>query len=93
MLKKTNMAVMQIDMTCEACESGLMRPTGLTLTSLPPLYPHRCTGCGRTETYQVTYPSIGYEAIKPVEPHNFCPRCGKRNSPDLIHTCTPPEGM
>ena len=25
------------------------------------------------------------------EPHNFCPRCGKR-TPDLttIHTCTPP---
>ena len=20
----------------------------------------------------------------------FCPRCGKRNSADLIHTCTPP---
>jgi hypothetical protein len=27
------------------------------------------------------------------EPHNFCPRCGKRTA-DLttIHTCTPPEG-
>ena len=26
------------------------------------------------------------------EPHNFCPRCGKR-TPDLttIHTCTPPK--
>ena len=22
---------------------------------------------------------------------NFCPHCGKRNSADLIHTCTPPE--
>ena len=28
------------------------------------------------------------------EPHNFCPRCGKR-TPDLtaIHTCTPPRGL
>jgi NADH pyrophosphatase NudC (nudix superfamily) len=21
---------------------------------------------------------------------NFCPRCGKRNYPNSIHTCTPP---
>jgi len=25
------------------------------------------------------------------EPHNFCPDCGKRNAPGLIHTCTPPQ--
>ena len=27
------------------------------------------------------------------EPHNFCPRCGKRApDPTTIHTCTPPKG-
>jgi len=27
------------------------------------------------------------------EPHNFCPRCGKRTpDPTTIHTCTPPQG-
>jgi len=33
-----------------------------------------------------------YDALL-QEPHNFCPRCGKR-TPDLttIHTCTPPKG-
>ena len=25
-----------------------------------------------------------------AQPPAFCPRCGKRNSADLIHTCTPP---
>ena len=28
-----------------------------------------------------------------LKDRNFCPRCGKRNAADLIHTCTPPEGM
>jgi hypothetical protein len=23
--------------------------------------------------------------------NNFCPRCGKRDAADLIHTCTPPD--
>jgi len=28
------------------------------------------------------------------EPHNFCPRCGKRTpDPTTIHTCTPPQQM
>jgi hypothetical protein len=28
------------------------------------------------------------------EPHNFCPRCGKRTpDPTTIHTCTPPRGL
>ena len=38
--------------------------------------------------------SLQKALAQPVqEPHNFCPRCGKRTA-DLttIHTCTPPEG-
>lgn len=31
-----------------------------------------------------------YDAPQQQEPHNFCPRCGKRTKD--IHTCTPPEG-
>ena len=32
---------------------------------------------------------------QPLEPRNFCSRCGKRRGGDVnyIHTCTPPRGL
>ena len=29
---------------------GEMRTNGITLTTNPPMYPHTCTACGRTDT-------------------------------------------
>ena len=49
----------EIDKKCEC--GGEMRPTGLCLTMKPPLFPHTCNKCGKTETYNVTYPYIKYE--------------------------------
>lgn len=30
---------------------------------------------------------------RPPKPHNFCPDCGKRNAPGLIHTCAPVDAV
>lgn len=47
-----------IKKVCDRCKSGEMKPTGSTLTSLPPQYAHQCEVCGNQETYGVIYPSV-----------------------------------
>lgn len=46
------------DYKCDTCNEGHMRPTGMTLTSYPPQYPHICNSCGIAKTFRVTYPRI-----------------------------------
>ena len=46
----------EVDMTCDKCKKGVMRPTGIVLTSYPAQYEHVCTNCGEKELYEVTYP-------------------------------------
>ena len=45
-----------VDMLCEKCKTGVMRPTGIVLTSNPPQYPHKCNYCGNKEVYDTCYP-------------------------------------
>lgn len=45
-----------IDMICEKCKTGVMRPTGIVLTSNPLQYPHKCDYCGNEEVYDKCYP-------------------------------------
>lgn len=61
---RTRMAPVEIDKAC-SCTIGRMRPTGVTLTVCPPIYPHECNRCGRRENYKVSYPYITYEVAQP----------------------------
>lgn len=36
---------------------------GVTLTTYPPLYPHRCPKCGTTQNLNNCYPCISYEPL------------------------------
>jgi transposase-like protein len=51
----------QVDERCPVCGQGWMRPTGITLMSNPPQYPHKCTSCAYEQTYSVRYPYIVHE--------------------------------
>ena len=48
----------QADEKCPVCRNGWMRPNGIVLQGTPPQYPHKCTSCNYTATYQVRYPYI-----------------------------------
>ena len=52
------MVPIEVDMMCDACGLGFMRPTGITLLSSPPKYKHSCTNCHKEETYARVYPHI-----------------------------------
>lgn len=59
---RTPIQLVEVDKGC-ICNIGRMRPTGTVLTSIPPKYPHACNRCGRTETYEVSYP---YQTHEPM---------------------------
>jgi hypothetical protein len=58
---KTELVSYRYDRGCMCGPEGRMRPTGLTLLTDPPRYPHKCTACGREETFLVSYPYLGHE--------------------------------
>lgn len=57
-----------IDYGCDKCGSGFMRYTGLSLSSHPPQFVHRCNKCGYEETYRESYPHIEYRTVDSPEP-------------------------
>lgn len=61
MERKTEVRPIKVDMICDVCGKGWMRPTNVTLTVYPPLYPHVCDKCGHTENYSKCYPYIEWE--------------------------------
>ena len=48
---------------CDKCGKGEMLSTGITLTTMPPQYPHKCTACDNTDTFFKRYPYKSYEII------------------------------
>ena len=52
-----------VDMKCNVCNKGVMRPTGETLLSNPQGYIHRCENCGKLEVYTCVYPHIETECM------------------------------
>lgn len=48
---------------CDDCQEYEMVPTGIILTVNPPLYPHKCPGCGATRNFKEKYPKVEYKFI------------------------------
>ena len=50
----------QVTMQCEECGKGNMEVVeeSIFLATYPPRYSHKCTNCGRVETYSKQYPYI-----------------------------------
>lgn len=55
--------VHQIDYQCDECGKGVMRWTGMVLTSMPAQFPHGCTECSARGNYLVRYPSTEYREV------------------------------
>lgn len=54
----------KISYNCDKCGQGDMLPTGLTLTSNPPQYPHICDVCGHKQTFKnKSYPIIVHRKV------------------------------
>ena len=45
---------------CDECGTGKMLPTGYTLTSFPPQYPHSCDSCGAYQVLGRCYPLVEF---------------------------------
>lgn len=53
---KTRVKMYSVEYVCDECRKGVMQSTGITLTSNPPQYPHRCNKCGAEQTFMECYP-------------------------------------
>jgi len=65
-IEKHPVKVVMVNQRCDACKTGYMTPTGITLPSYPPKYEHRCNNCKATTTYESTYPHTEYEYITEI---------------------------
>ena len=51
----------RVNLTCPICKEGYMFPTGIVLTSIPPLHQHQCNSCGYITNLEAKYPY--YDAV------------------------------
>lgn len=59
---KYEVKTFKVEMKCDKCGKGYMRPTGnVALATYPLQYPHECTNCGHIEIYTRKYPYEVYE--------------------------------
>jgi hypothetical protein len=48
---------------CDKCGDGIMEYSGISYSTNPPMYPHKCSKCGNPETVDNIYPRIEYENV------------------------------
>lgn len=58
---KYKLSMYEVDMICDKCSDGHMRPDGVVLLSDPPKYPHTCDNCGATAVFPFMYPRVMYK--------------------------------
>jgi len=53
----------RLDFKCPECETGYLRPTGIVLSTFPPMYPHKCNNhdCTFGQTFNDIYPKIVFD--------------------------------
>ncbi len=63
MEKRSEVKTVKVELVCERCKEGTMESCeGVTLTSNPPQYPHRCTKCSYADVVTgITYPYMEYK--------------------------------
>lgn len=61
--KRIELKPIQVDFKCPKCMIGYLRPTNVSYMSNPPQYPHQCTDCIYSETFNIKYPYIEYEKL------------------------------
>lgn len=56
----TPLICVRLEYRCDECGTGKMLPTGYTLTSFPPQYPHVCDVCGASQNLRKCYPMVDF---------------------------------
>lgn len=64
---KEKVKYIEVDMVCDSCGDGRMRPTATVLKEYPPKYIHECDNCGSTGIYKVRYPYKANEKRKRID--------------------------
>lgn len=57
----------EVDFKCPVCGIGYLRSKGTTLTTNPPMFPHKCNNpaCDYEETFTgIQYPYTEYEYVE-----------------------------
>lgn len=58
----TELRTVRVDYKCPNCGEGYLRPSNDGQTINPPMYPHKCTNCEYTETFNnIIYPYITHQ--------------------------------
>ena len=65
---RTPVHPVRVDRICDDCNEGVMRPTGMVLTSCPAQYVHRCTHCDQASSYTQSYPFIDFQDEQERQP-------------------------
>ena len=63
MQKKTEVRSFEVSYICDKCNDGEMIFTGITLTSYPPQYQHKCEKCFSIQNFKIAYPTVTYEPL------------------------------
>ena len=51
-----------VRLMCGNCNGGEMHPTGATLLTSPPQYPHKCLRCNKESVERKRYPFTEYKS-------------------------------
>lgn len=57
----------ELDYVCDVCNVGKMRI--MSVSYIPPNYPHQCTNCQWQQTFDVKFPATAYRRIGEPKPH------------------------
>ena len=64
----TEVKVYRVEFTCDTCGQGKLIYDGLTLSSNPPWFVHKCDHCNVKVNLRQRYPSISHQRICSVQP-------------------------
>lgn len=58
--RHTPVEMVQVEILCDACGEGSYQFAGLTQTSNPPKFAHKCNRCGDPKYFLNKFPSVGH---------------------------------
>ena len=59
--RKSQCRVIYVDYVCDKCNTGLMVPSSMELSTWPPLYPSECNNCSHSAALYRRYPDVRFE--------------------------------
>jgi hypothetical protein len=93
-VETTDLRAIKLDYRCDKCGVGHYRSTGVTLTSYPAQYPHRCDKCDGHKTFLCIYPTTvhvpveePFDAVAWAANTNADPLVQQHYAPSIVSLC------